>query len=97
LKKRVYLKNSRNKFRKTIAVLLAGCMVGSTWFANSSLVLAEGKTEIKQEESKIIPQGEQTVISSNQMDVLVDVNFLRVIQYNFKIRKWSREDFLRTD
>ncbi|MEH6995085.1 endo-alpha-N-acetylgalactosaminidase family protein [Neobacillus drentensis] len=78
------MKNSRNKFKKTIAVLLAGCMVGSTWYANSSLVLAEGNTAIKQEGSQIIPQGSQTVISSNQMNVLVDVNFPRVIQYNLK-------------
>ncbi|WP_419954249.1 endo-alpha-N-acetylgalactosaminidase family protein [Neobacillus niacini] len=78
------MKSSRNKFKKTIAVLLAGCMAGSTWYANSSLVLAEGNTVIKQEGSQIIPQGSQTVISSNQMNVLVDVNFPRVIQYNLK-------------
>ncbi|MFY0759918.1 endo-alpha-N-acetylgalactosaminidase family protein [Metabacillus dongyingensis] len=78
------MKNTRNKYSKTIAVLLAGCMVGSTWFANSSLIKAEGKTEIKQEGSQIIPRSAQAVISSNQMDVLVDVKFPRVIQYDLK-------------
>ncbi|MEH7307603.1 cell surface protein, partial [Neobacillus drentensis] len=78
------MKNTRKKYSKTIAVLLAGCMVGSTWFANSSLILAKGNTDSKQEGSQFIPRSAQTVISSKQMDVLVDVKFPRVIQYDLK-------------
>ncbi|KQL18018.1 endo-alpha-N-acetylgalactosaminidase family protein [Cytobacillus solani] len=76
--------NSRKKFRKTMAVLLAGSVVGATAFANSTPILAEGKADIKQVGSQIIPQSAQAVISSNQMDVLVDVNFPRVFRYDLK-------------
>ncbi len=87
------MKNTRKKYSKTIAVLLAGCMVGSTWFANSSLILAKGNTDIKQEGSQIIPRSAQTVISSKQMDVLVDVKFPRVIQYDLKSGNGARNTF----
>lgn len=87
------MKNSKNKFNKTIAVLLAGCMVGSTGFTNSSVVFAEGNTVSKQEGSQIIPRSAQAVISSNQMDVLVDVKFPRVIQYDIKAGNGAGKTF----
>ncbi|KON89998.1 cell surface protein [Sporosarcina globispora] len=78
------MKKPRNMYRKTIAVLLAGCMAGSTWFADGSPTLAEEKTDIKNEASQLTPRSAQAVISSNKMDVLVDVKFPRVIQYGLK-------------
>ncbi|WP_228483133.1 hypothetical protein, partial [Pseudomonas aeruginosa] len=40
--------------------------------------------DTKQAENQIISQSPNAVISSNQMSVLVDVNFPRVIQYDLK-------------
>ncbi|KAA0768319.1 cell surface protein [Bacillus sp. AR2-1] len=78
------MKKSKKKFRRTIATLVSGCVVGSTCFTNASLIQAEGTTDTIQAENQIISQSPNAVISSNQMNVLVDVNFPRVIQYDLK-------------
>ncbi|PEM23683.1 endo-alpha-N-acetylgalactosaminidase family protein [Bacillus wiedmannii] len=78
------MKKSKKKFRRTIATLVSGCVVGSTCFTNGYLIQAESTTDTKQAENQIISQSPNAVISSNQMNVLVDVNFPRVIQYDLK-------------
>ncbi|HDR7516526.1 endo-alpha-N-acetylgalactosaminidase family protein [Bacillus mobilis] len=78
------MKTSKKKFRRTIATLVSGCVVGSTCFTNGYLIQAEGTTDTKQAENQIISQSPNAVISSNQMNVLVDANFPRVIQYDLK-------------
>ena len=78
---------SKRKFKRKIATLVTSCVVGSTCFTNGSLIQAEGTTDTKQTkqaENQIISQSPNAVISSNQMNVLVDVNFPRVIQYDLK-------------
>lgn len=75
---------SKRKFKRKIATLVTSCVVGSTCFTNGSLIQAEGTTDTKQAENQIISQSPNAVISSNQMNVLVDVNFPRVIQYDLK-------------
>ncbi|PEP97990.1 cell surface protein [Bacillus wiedmannii] len=78
------MKKSKKKFRRTIATLVSGCVVGSTCFTNGYLIQAESTTDTIQAENQIISQSPNAVISSNQMNVLVDVNFPRVIQYDLK-------------
>ncbi|MGU3353262.1 endo-alpha-N-acetylgalactosaminidase family protein [Bacillus sp. M5A3_1b] len=78
------MKKSKKNFRRTIATLVSGCVVGSTCFINASLIQAESTTDTIQAENQIISQSPNAVISSNQMNVLVDVNFPRVIQYDLK-------------
>ncbi|MDP1458679.1 endo-alpha-N-acetylgalactosaminidase family protein [Bacillus wiedmannii] len=78
------MKKSKKKFRRTIATLVSGCVVGSTCFTNGYLIQAESSTDTIQAENQIISQSPNAVISSNQMNVLVDVNFPRVIQYDLK-------------
>ncbi len=78
------MKKSKKKFRRTIVTLVSGCVVGSTCFTNASLIQAEGTTDTIQAKNQIISQSPNAVISSNQMNVLVDVNFPRVIQYDLK-------------
>ncbi|HDR4564545.1 endo-alpha-N-acetylgalactosaminidase family protein [Bacillus paranthracis] len=78
------MKKSKRKFKRKIATLVTSCVVGSTCFTNGSLIQAEGTTDTKQAENQIISQSPNAVISSNQMNVLVDVNFPRVIQYDLK-------------
>lgn len=78
------MKKSKKKFRRTISTLVSGCVLGSICFTNGSLIQAEGTTDTKQAENQIISQSPNAVISSNHMNVLVDVNFPRVIQYDLK-------------
>lgn len=87
------MKKSRKKIKKTIATIVTGCFVGSTFLANGALIHAEGKVDVKQVGSQVIPQSAQEVISSNQMDVLVDTNFPRVIQYDLKSGKGAGKTF----
>ncbi|MES5938268.1 MULTISPECIES: hypothetical protein [unclassified Bacillus cereus group] len=48
------MKKSKKKFRRTIATLVSGCVVGSTCFTNGYLIQAEGTTDTKQAENQII-------------------------------------------
>ncbi|PFZ95398.1 endo-alpha-N-acetylgalactosaminidase family protein [Bacillus wiedmannii] len=78
------MKKSKKKFRRTIATLVSGCVVGSTCFTNGYLIQAESTTDTIQAENQIISQSPNAFISSNQMNILVDMNFPRVIQYDLK-------------
>jgi len=75
------MKNLKKNSNKAVAILLTSCMVaGSTWLGSTPVIMAEENHTVAQVDHTVISKT-QTVIQSNQMDVLVDLEFPRVVKY----------------
>ncbi|GGH16072.1 endo-alpha-N-acetylgalactosaminidase family protein [Paenibacillus segetis] len=84
---------SMNKSKKAAAMLLVSCMVCSTWFGIVPKTMAEEANNAVQTNQTAITSA-QTVIQSQQMSVLVDRNFPRVIEYTLKTGEGKGKTFL---